>query len=792
MAFMNAMTLGAIISVTTGNSVAALRGLGSAFGQVTSASGKLANKLGSVATSIGALGAAGAAFTAGIGLMSSSAADFEAQMSTVGAVMLKGRSEIGALEAKAKQLGATTVFSATQAAEGMELMARAGFSEGDILGGIDGVLNAAAASGMTLAETANHVSNVLKGMGMETSEASRVADVLALASSRTNSTIGSLGESMKNVASTAREFNIPLEEVVAGVALLQDVGLDASVAGSAMNTMLTRMAKISPEMAAKMNKLGVSFQDAQGNMLPFQQVMDQLSTLLNSTKGNMEAAALTADLFGMRGQKAATNLVELVRAGKFSGLVNELNNAAGAAEKMAKLRLDNLKGQFVLLQSAVEGFAIEAMGPVNDQLKEGTKNVTDLVSAITLGMQGEGVGAAADFGRGLKEGVLAIADGMKWLREQVASVSSMFSEGETNWAKTAGIVTAAIAALIVVLTPVLLAIAAIAAAGFFLGEALIPILIGVAAIIGVIGAAFGLMWMQAEAKGMSFVDMLTGAWLALNIVWQSAKDAFMANWTQIEAAFRPGLDALGQAWDTIMGVFQRGGPETSASFEDIGMAIGTVIAFIAQLVGWVFTGIAYFVKWGAAVMVRFAEPMMNAMDLIIGGFLDLITGADTLQSSLGRIFFGIAMAITAHIRGAINSILEMVKILMGNPATQALAKLLGVDTDAAISAAQGFIAEPPMPDWMEPQEKAATLSSRIMELMGRQGADVATPPDPEVSTTIEDKRCLHIDNKLSVDGREAAIATSMHHQDIADRTGAVSTPWQRRQILEHGAAVLAQ
>src|SRR5690606_28675336 len=109
-----------------------------------------------------------------------------------------------------KRLGATTKFTATEAAEAMEIMARAGFKNEEILAGVGGVLDAAAASGLEMAEVSNHVSNVLKGMGLEASQATRVADVLALASARTKSSIGSLGESMKNVASTARQFNIPL------------------------------------------------------------------------------------------------------------------------------------------------------------------------------------------------------------------------------------------------------------------------------------------------------------------------------------------------------------------------------------------------------------------------------------------------------------------------------------------------------------------------------------------------------------------------------------------------------
>src|SRR5690606_21107227 len=162
--------------------------------------------------------------------------------------------------------------------------------------------------GLEMAEVSNHVSNVLKGMGLEASQATRVADVLALASARTNSSIGSLGESMKNVASTARQFNIPLEDVVAGVALLQDVGLDASVAGSAMNVMLTQMAAPTDSLKKKMQQWGVTFKDAKGNMLPFQDVLANISLAAQKAGGNMDQVAFIAELVGMRGEKAASNL----------------------------------------------------------------------------------------------------------------------------------------------------------------------------------------------------------------------------------------------------------------------------------------------------------------------------------------------------------------------------------------------------------------------------------------------------------------------------------------------------
>lgn len=308
-------------------------------------------------------------------------ADFEQAITDVGAVSLQTREQIEPLEKLALKLGKTTKFTATQAANAMEVMARAGFKANDILSATPAVLSAAAASGLEIAEVADHVSNVLKGMGLSTVEAARVADVLALASARTNSSIGSLGESMKNVASTARSLNIPLEEVVAGVALLQDVGLDASVAGSAFNTMLTKMAAPTAGMQKKMRRLGISFKDAKGNMLPLSKVLSQLSKASQRVGGNFDQVAFLAELVGLRGQKAAANLGKLFETGKIKELTRELEKATGAADKMAELRMNTFNGSMLLLGSAIDAVKVRIFGMNEGPLKDVVDNMTKWIGA---------------------------------------------------------------------------------------------------------------------------------------------------------------------------------------------------------------------------------------------------------------------------------------------------------------------------------------------------------------------------------------------------------------------------
>lgn len=335
-------------------------------------------KVGKAAAAAGvAIGGLGTAAALSIG---KTGADFEEAITSVGAVGLQTRDQIKDLEDEALRLGATTAFTATQAANAMELMARAGFSNQEILSGVSGVLSAAAASGLEMAEVANHVSNVLKGMGLQASEAGRVADVLTVASSKTNTSIGSLGAAMKNLSPVAKQFGISFEDAVAGVALLQDVGMDESESGTAMATMLTKLAKPADSVAKKMKELGVTFQDAKGNMLPPVQIFENMKKAADGLGGNMDQVAFFADLVGLRGQKAALNLKDLFNSDKGQELTRALDKALGSSEKMAALRMDNLKGDLTLLESAVDGVKVALFNLESGPLRGVVQGMTDWVS----------------------------------------------------------------------------------------------------------------------------------------------------------------------------------------------------------------------------------------------------------------------------------------------------------------------------------------------------------------------------------------------------------------------------
>lgn len=379
---------GAVKASTRGLGTNLANGLHGANKMVDQTIGGL-RKMASVAKTSGLIIGAGLGFVGH--QIISAGADFEEAITAVGAVGLQTRDQVKDLEKEAKRLGATTKFTATEAANAMEVMARAGFKNEEILSGVGGVLSAAAASGLEMAEVADHVSNVMKGMGLEASEAGRVADVLALASSRTNSSIGTLGESMKNLSPVARQMGVSLEDAVGMVALLQDVGLDASEAGTATATMMTKLSKPTDAMAKQMKKMGVAFKDAKGDMLPPLEVFANMSNATKQLGGNMDQVAFFADLVGLRGQKAALNLKDLFTSDKGQALTAELREAKGAAEAMSKLRMDNLKGDWTLFGSAVDAVKVALFdlegGPLRGVIQSMTKWVSANQELIVSGVK---------------------------------------------------------------------------------------------------------------------------------------------------------------------------------------------------------------------------------------------------------------------------------------------------------------------------------------------------------------------------------------------------------------------
>lgn len=233
------------------------------------------------AASAAVVGFTGAAVKAGM--------DFDAEMSKVGAIAGATGEDFDALRSKAQEMGATTKFSATESAEAMEYMAMAGWKTGDMLSGISGIMNLAAAAGESLGTTSDIVTDALTAFGLSAEDSAHFADILAAASSNANTNVAMMGETFKYVAPVAGAMNYSAEDMAVAIGLMANSGIKASQAGTSLRSILTNMAKPTDTVAAAMTQLGVSLDDGQGNMYSFRDVMEQLRTSFADVHVDVEA-----------------------------------------------------------------------------------------------------------------------------------------------------------------------------------------------------------------------------------------------------------------------------------------------------------------------------------------------------------------------------------------------------------------------------------------------------------------------------------------------------------------------
>lgn len=371
----------------------------SVLGEQMKAAGSNIQKVGEGISTVGekllpvtaALTAAG---TAAVGIASS----FESEMSKVAAISGATGDDLQALSDKAREMGATTQYSAQESAQALEYMAMAGWKTEDMMSGIAGVLSLAAASGADLATTSDIVTDAMTAFGYSADQAGHFADVLAATSTNANTNVEMLGESFKYVAPLAGAMEYSVEDVATALGLMANSGIKASSAGTALRTLLTNMAKPTDSMQAAMDKLGVSLEDGEGNMKSLAEVMqdlrdgfgqlqmspEQFAAEVENLDGFLEKGIMTQKAYdasmeeltqrafgaegalkaeaaaALAGKQGLSGLMAIVNASDedFEKLTDSIYNSEGAAENMADVMQDNLGGDVKKLKSALEELAI--------------------------------------------------------------------------------------------------------------------------------------------------------------------------------------------------------------------------------------------------------------------------------------------------------------------------------------------------------------------------------------------------------------------------------------------------
>ncbi|HDT6599238.1 TPA: phage tail tape measure protein [Raoultella ornithinolytica] len=330
-----------------------------------------------------AIAGAGAAGYAG-GRFLAPAVGFDEEMSRVQALtrLDKGDSQLAALRAQAKKLGAETAFTTRDAASGQAFLAMAGFTPQSIQAALPGVLNMALAGGMELGESADIGSNILSQFTLPAGEMDRVSDVLTAAFTRTNTDLRSLGDTMKYAGPVASKLGISLEEAAGMAGILANNGLRGSDAGTAMRASLARLASPTAGAAKALKQLGVSVSDARGKMRPVETI---LLDLYKATKkyGQVDQVGFFKDIAGEEAFVGLQTLVAGAGSGELQKLVRELKGAGGEASAVAKKMADNLSGDLKNLDSAWEGFRIQIEETVDGPLRKLTQGLSDAITAAS-------------------------------------------------------------------------------------------------------------------------------------------------------------------------------------------------------------------------------------------------------------------------------------------------------------------------------------------------------------------------------------------------------------------------
>jgi len=331
------------------------------------------------------LAAGGAAATYGAARLLAPGIELEAKLSKVEAItrLDKNSPEYKALAEQAKKLGATTSFTASDAASGQAFLAMAGFTPKAIKAAMPGMLDLALAGEMDLPQTADIASNILSGMKLDpTKDMGKVGDVLSAAFTRANLDVAMLGETMKYAAPGASALGVSLEQLAGMSGKLGDSGIQASEAGTALRAIMQRLASLPKPVSDAMKELGVQSQDANGNL---RSMPDILKDIYDKTKnlGTAEQATFLSDISGLNASGAMTKLVEYAGSGELQTLIQDLEGSNGELSKLAKTMSDNTSGDWAGTTSAIDAFRTALFDANRDGIREFLQSITTMTQKMT-------------------------------------------------------------------------------------------------------------------------------------------------------------------------------------------------------------------------------------------------------------------------------------------------------------------------------------------------------------------------------------------------------------------------
>lgn len=580
---------------------------------------KVAGTLAKVGTAIAGLGTAVGGYAIKVG------GDFEAGMSKVQAISGATGEDMEKLSELAKQMGKTTKFSASEAAEGYQYMAMAGWKTEDMLAGLPGIMNLAAASGESLATTSDIVTDVLTAMGKGAGDAGTFANVLASASSNSNTNVAMMGETFKYVAPLAGALGFNIEDLSQAIGLMANSGIKASQAGTSLRSILTRLASPTDEVETAMAKYGITIADSDGKMRSLSEIMQNLRESLGGLSEQEQTAAATA----IGGQEAMSGLLAIVNASQedYDKLAGAIANSTDAAENMANTMQDNVQGKLVILKSAIEGVGISIYEKFEEPLKNAVEKVTEAVSNFD-------VDAAIEKIQRVLEILKAIAPVVVGIVSALATLYAYFKVLKVI-AKVKGI------------------IEAVKKAGGVVAALGGPVGLVIAAIVAVIAAITTLY--ATNKKFRDFVNNM------ISQIWEKVQGVVDAVQPYLQAAMELAKNALSDAMEFIKNAISDMAEKAKPVVEAIGNAFESAWSLIQTVWSGVepfFTGLFNVI----GVLVRTVVGVIGAQFQLAWNFVSAIWSVATsffatIWNTIAGIFAVVEAVLSGDFQGAWNAIM---------------------------------------------------------------------------------------------------------------------------------------
>lgn len=607
-------------------------------------------------------------------------ADFDSSMSQVSAISGATGQDLQSLRDKAREMGSKTKFSASEAAQAMTYMAMAGWKTTDMLGGIDGVMNLAAASGEDLATTSDIVTDALTAFGLEAKDSGHFADILAAASSNANTNVSMMGETFKYCAPIAGALGYSAEDTAEAIGLMANAGIKGSQAGTSLRTIMTSLTGDLEIHGEKLGDVTIATTNADGSMRDFSDILADcrgaFSQLTESEKTQVAEALV--------GKNAMSGFLALMNAGEsdINKLSNAIDNCDGSAAEMAATMQDNLAGQLTILKSQIQELAIsfgEMMMPAIRTVVGWVQNFVDKLNSMDEGQRkviltiGLVLAAIAPVLIGVGKFIVLIGQVITFLPTLVSGISTVAS----GFTKFFSILMANPIALVIA------AIAALVAAFIYLWNT---------------NEDFRNFWINLWNKIKEVVtnvvngikEFLQGAWNAITTTittaWNAIKEFFSGIWEGIKGV-------VTGAWETIKNVIQVAimfvkelftfalelwlapwrfiwenfGTELTAAWEAIKSAISTALEAIKGVITKVWNAIKAFLEPILNTIKTTFETIWNAIKTAITTALNAIkqvvttvwngikstvtTVVNAIKSTITTVWNGIKSTITSVLNG---------------------------------------------------------------------------------------------------------------------------------------------